>query len=145
MNGSNNNNQNINAGHTAPSPFPNGSNTPSRKTSNVSVLPTIMTNQELDLNKINSRSRSTSQVNPSDTGYKRNYSYSVSSVNSNDDYDHEPKVSRNKVRFMNDIDLENQLIQTAGGKREDVFWFFLKLFILLLVVLGSGVLIFYAL
>lgn len=89
------------------------------------------------------RSRSTSQVVPAATkeDYKRPYSYSVLSVNSDDDN----KPYANRSRKLSDIDLENQLIQQAGGKREDVMCFFFKLTVLMALVIGSGVLIFYAL
>lgn len=74
---------------------------------------------------------------------KRQYSYSINSITSNEEF--EEKKNLNKNRKLSQADLENQLIETAGGSREDVFWFFVKLTILLLLVLGSGVLIFYAL
>lgn len=105
------------------------------------------------------RSRSTSQIIPANNNnpapqsneskeskYKRPYSYSVSSVNSNtSDLDLDDAYVNKNKKMMNDIDLENQLILTAGGNREDVFCFFFKLLVLMLLVLGSGVLVFYAL
>lgn len=110
------------------------------------------------------RSRSTSQIVASNVAitspreseskdttskesrYKRPYSYSVSSVASNSsDLDLDDAYVNKNKKMMNDVDLENQLILTAGGKREDVFWFFLKLLVLMALVLGCGVLIFYAL
>lgn len=50
-----------------------------------------------------------------------------------------------KIKLMEDIDIEKQLIISAGGKKEDVFCFVMKLLLLTVIVLGSGVLIFYAL
>lgn len=95
---------------------------------------------------------------------KRNHSCSVCSVESTDsvntgvvnslveDDDEDSKTTktvgkkgRGKVRLPEDIDLEKQLILTAGGKREDVCGFLCKLLILILVVIACGVLIFFAL
>ncbi|KAK6458153.1 uncharacterized protein RJT20DRAFT_29186 [Scheffersomyces xylosifermentans] len=50
-----------------------------------------------------------------------------------------------KIKLMEDIDVEKQLIISAGGKKEYVFCFVLKLLLLAFIVLGSGILIFYAL
>ncbi|EGV62053.1 hypothetical protein CANTEDRAFT_115509 [Yamadazyma tenuis ATCC 10573] len=97
------------------------------------------------------RSRSSSQVITPAVGktkeeVKRQYSYSVSSVGSDMDDGlgtNNPYANRN--RKLSEVDLENQLILTAGGSREDVCCFFIKLFVLMILVIGSGVLIFYAL
>lgn len=72
---------------------------------------------------------------------------SVSSVDSAMSFLEEykdPKDTIGKI-YLNDIDLENQLILTAGGKRENVVCFLVKLLFLTGVVLGCGVLVFYAL
>ncbi|KAK6203300.1 uncharacterized protein RJT21DRAFT_26090 [Scheffersomyces amazonensis] len=50
-----------------------------------------------------------------------------------------------KVKLIDDIDIEKQLIISAGGKREYLMGFILKLLFLTLIVIGSAVLIFYAL
>lgn len=99
-------------------------------------------------------------VNNTTNNPKRSHSLSVSSVNSVDssnssiynqfkDFENDEKspypVPKGKIRLMDDVDLENQLILTAGGKREHVLGFLFKLFFLMFIVLGSGVLIFYAL
>lgn len=55
------------------------------------------------------------------------------------------KKGKGKVRLPEDVDLEKQLILTAGGKREYVCGFLCKLMILILVVIACGVLIFFAL
>lgn len=65
--------------------------------------------------------------------FKRNHSVSVSSVS-----------SRGSVDLLA-LDLEKQLILTAGGRREQVICFLLKLLFLCSVVVGCGVLVFYAL
>ncbi|KAK6466059.1 hypothetical protein DFJ63DRAFT_311137 [Scheffersomyces coipomensis] len=61
-----------------------------------------------------------------------------------------PQTSNNnkkygKVKLMEDIDIEKQLIISAGGKKEYVIGYILKLLFLMLLVFGSSVLIFYAL
>lgn len=109
------------------------------------------------------RSRSASLVVPTiitqeaDHSAKRTHSLSISSVTLTDsthsgvindlvlqDYS-SSNSSRGKIRLMDDVDLEKQIILTAGGKREYVCGFILKLLFLTFVVLGCGVLIFYAL
>lgn len=57
-------------------------------------------------------------------------------------YDDE-KSYKGKIR-LEDVDLEQQLILTAGGKREHVVGFLFKLLLLTCIVFGCGVLIFYA-
>lgn len=52
---------------------------------------------------------------------------------------------KGKIYLMDNIDLEKQLILTAGGKRENVLCFLMKFLFLTFVVLGSCVLVFYAL
>lgn len=52
---------------------------------------------------------------------------------------------KGKILQMDDIDLESQIIITAGGRPENVFGFVLKLLFLSTVVFGSCVLVFYAL
>lgn len=104
---------------------------------NMDTFPTINTPTAQSPSSKANRSRSSSVLKE-----KRHYSYSVSSVKSEDD-DSNPYKNRN--RKLSDIDLENQLIATAGGKKEDVYCFFCKLLILMTLVLGSGILIFYAL
>jgi hypothetical protein len=101
------------------------------------------------------RSRSASLVVPTivTAAPKRNHSLSISSVALNDSsYSSEDTFkaipedgSRGKIRLMDDVDLEKQLILTAGGKREYLCGFILKLLLLTFVVLGCSVLIFYAL
>lgn len=90
---------------------------------------------------------------PLDT--KRNHSQSISSVSLIDDdlnniiqqdsaYPYRA-TSKGKIHLMGNADLEKQIILTAGGKREYVCGFLMKLLFLTLVVLGCSVLIFYAL
>lgn len=83
---------------------------------------------------------------------KRNHLVSVLSVDSVGSYVAELHrdekaypVSKGKIKLMDDVDLEKQLIMTAGGNREDVMGFLCKLMFLMFVVCGCGVLIFYAL
>lgn len=54
-------------------------------------------------------------------------------------------ANKGNIYLMDDVDLEKQLIITAGGKRENVMCFLVKLLFLTVVVLGSCVLVFYAL
>lgn len=76
---------------------------------------------------------------------KRQYSLSINSINSiNTDDDIKDKPAH-KHRKLSEVELESQLILTAGGKREDVVYFFLKLLFLMAVVSGCCILIFYAL
>lgn len=105
--------------------------------SNMDTFPTINTPSVKTPTTKANRSRSSSVLKE-----KRQYSYSVSSVKSEDD---EVNPYKNRNRKLSDIDLENQLIASAGGKKEYVYCFFLKLLILMSLVLGSGILIFYAL
>lgn len=105
------------------------------------------------------RSRSSSHANPlltPNVDSKRNHSHSISSVASTESTDaflnslqqqekHDEKHHKNKVMLMDNVDIEKQLIITAGGKRENVLGFFCKLFFLMFLVFGSSVLIFYAL
>ncbi|ODV81938.1 uncharacterized protein CANTADRAFT_19541 [Suhomyces tanzawaensis NRRL Y-17324] len=113
-----------------------------------------------------SRARSASSVNelslPPKPHGTRNHASSISSVDSSNldniiKQDLNPYASQfngfpswngckhGKIKLKDDIDIEKQLILTAGGKREDVFCFALKLLLLMAIVLGSGVLIFLAL
>lgn len=103
------------------------------------------------------RSRSSSHANPLFTpDSKRNHSLSVSSVASTESTNsflnslhqqeqHDEKHHKSKIMLMDDVDIEKQLIITAGGKRENVLGFFCKLFFLMFLVCGSSVLIFFAL
>lgn len=89
------------------------------------------------------RERSTSLTVPPDT--KRNHSLSVSSVDSTmSELFQDDNKDNGKIYLKDNIDLEKQLIITAGGKRE-VVCFLIKLLFLTSVVLGSCVLVFYAL
>lgn len=54
-------------------------------------------------------------------------------------------IGKGKIYLRDDIDLENQIIITAGGRREYIMCFLFKLAVLTLVALGCGVLVFYAL
>ncbi|EDK41682.2 hypothetical protein PGUG_05780 [Meyerozyma guilliermondii ATCC 6260] len=84
----------------------------------------------------------------SDLPPKRLHSQSISSVLSNDshtDVSVPYPASRGKIQLMDDEDLEKQMIITAGGKREHVTAFVVKLLFLTTIVIGSGVLVFYAL
>ncbi|RCK58107.1 hypothetical protein Cantr_06910 [Candida viswanathii] len=74
----------------------------------------------------------------------RNRSTTLNSINNLIKQDEKYCKLNGKIKLLDDIDLEKQLIQQAGGKNQ-VWLFILKLFILAFVVLGSGVLIFYAL
>lgn len=101
------------------------------------------------------RSRSASLVVPTivTAAPKRNHALSISSVALNESaYFSEDNLkaipedsSKGKIRLMDDLDLEKQMILTAGGKREYLCGFILKLLLLTFVVLGCSVLIFYAL
>lgn len=109
------------------------------------------------------RTRSTSSVNKN----KRNHSESITSLGSTGSMEDEdtmyfPKVpeesevseksdhikpygSGPKSKHMDHVDLERQIILTAGGRRENVNGFLCKLLILVLAVMGCAVLVFYAL
>ncbi|CCE83963.1 Piso0_004560 [Millerozyma farinosa CBS 7064] len=109
------------------------------------------------------RTRSTSSVSKG----KRNHSESITSLGStgsveDDDTKYFPKVPEEsemsekhaymkpygpgpKSKHMDDVDLERQIILTAGGRRENVNGFLCKLLILVLAVMGCAVLVFYAL
>lgn len=79
---------------------------------------------------------------------KRLHSLSISSVLSNDshiDVNAAYPSPRGKIQLMDDADLEKQMIITAGGKREHVAAFVVKLLFLTTIVIGLGVLVFYAL
>lgn len=107
------------------------------------------------------RSRSASHTTPISIDNKRNHSASISSVGStesNDDYlnkliekdTHTTSNSasggfKGKPKHMDDVDLEKQIIITAGGKREYVMGFVCKLLFLMTIVFGCGILVFYAL
>lgn len=107
------------------------------------------------------RARSTSHTIPIATDNKRNHSASISSVcsteSTNDDHlnkliDNDSRTAnahrdayKGKIRLMDDVDLEKQMIMTAGGKREYVMGFVCKLLFLMTIVFGCGVLVFYAL
>lgn len=106
------------------------------------------------------RARSSSHTLPISSDNKRNHSASISSVAStestNDEYldtliDNDKTGSRDregykgKIRLMDDVDLEKQMIITAGGKREYVMGFACKLLFLMIIVCGCGVMVFYAL
>lgn len=91
-----------------------------------------------------SRERTSSLSVPHDI--KRNHSFSVTSVDSAmSEHFQDDSKSKGKIYLMDNIDLEKQLIMTAGGKRENVMCFLIKLLFLTFVVLGSCVLVFYAL
>lgn len=76
-------------------------------------------------------------------------SNSISSLDSVDESKFEDFVNQDtNVNGTIEIlggDLENQLIYQAGGKRENVCGFLFKFCLLMGVVFGSGILIFYAL
>lgn len=108
------------------------------------------------------RARSTSHTIPISTDNKRNHSASISSVcsteSAKDDHlnkliDNDSRTATNanrdaykgKIKLMDDVDLEKQIIMTAGGKREYVMGFVCKLLFLMIIVFGCGVLVFYAL
>lgn len=108
------------------------------------------------------RARSTSHTIPITSDNKRNHSASISSVCSteskNDDHlnrliENDTRTATNasrdaykgKIKLMDDVDLEKQMIITAGGKREYVMGFVCKLLFLMTIVFGCGVLVFYAL
>lgn len=77
---------------------------------------------------------------------KRNHSLSVSSVDlAMSEHFQDNNKDKGEIYLMDNIDLEKQLIITAGGKRENVMCFLVKLLFLTSVVLGSCVLVFYAL
>ncbi|KAM9933934.1 hypothetical protein OXX80_006460 [Metschnikowia pulcherrima] len=75
---------------------------------------------------------------------KRHHSASVSSVASHmsDDYETFPRKPSHE---RDNIDLEKQLIISAGGNGASVCCFLMKILLLTTVVLGCGVLVFYAL
>lgn len=75
---------------------------------------------------------------------KRTHSLSISSVTSNMSDDYQP-FSKKYDYSPENIDLEKQLMITAGGDRAHVLCYLVKAFILLSVVLGCGILVFYAL
>ncbi|EEQ46781.1 putative protein of unknown function [Candida albicans P60002] len=81
------------------------------------------------------RTRSTT-INEINELIKQDYKASHNKFNSNS--------NGGKIKLLDDVDLEKQLIETAGGKNH-VWTFILKLVILTILVLGSGILIFYAL
>lgn len=92
-----------------------------------------------ELNQAN-RNRSASYTgvpgkNSTSPELKRNHSVSVSSVGSDLDDIPDPQ----------DFDLEKQIILTAGGRREYVCCFLVKLVFLCIVVSACGVMVFYAL
>lgn len=108
------------------------------------------------------RARSTSHSHTFDSEKKRNHSASISSVcsteSTNDDHlnslvEDDARTATNdahsaykgKIKLMDDVDLEKQIIITAGGKREYVMGFVCKLLFLMTIVFGCGVLVFYAL
>ena len=74
----------------------------------------------------------------------RNRSTTLNSIDNLIKEDAKYNKFNGKIKLLDDIDLEKQLIEQAGGKNK-VWIFILKLLILTFVVLGSGVLIFYAL
>lgn len=80
---------------------------------------------------------------------KRDHSLSVSSVDlAMSEYFEDNNQDNNQAKgkiYLDDIDLEKQLIITAGGNKDTVMCFLAKLFFLTFVVLGSCVLVFYAL
>lgn len=118
---------------------------PTTRSRSTSQLNPVLSNPPVS-NTTNAREGAAKDTDHKESKYKRPYSYSVSSVNSNtSDLDLDDAYVNKNRKMMNDVDLENQLIITAGGKREYVFLFFLKLCILMGLVLGSGILIFYAL
>jgi hypothetical protein len=87
-------------------------------------------------------------INTVDASPKRLHSQSISSVLSSDghtDVSVPYPASRGKVQLMDGEDLEKQMIITAGGKREHVTAFVVKLLFLTTIVIGLGVLVFYAL
>lgn len=90
------------------------------------------------------RDRAASLTVPQDA--KRNHSQSVSSVDlAMSEYFEDNNKDKGKVYLMDDVDLEKQLIMTAGGNKDTVVCFLTKLLFLTFVVLGSCVLVFYAL
>ncbi|CAH2353316.1 hypothetical protein CLIB1423_10S02234 [[Candida] railenensis] len=121
-------------------------------------MPRPNRNSSISSKSTPSRSRSASIVVPTvvTPDPKRNHSLSISSVTSNESVNNDvlndlksqdayKPSSKGKVHLMDDVDLEKQLILTAGGKREYVCGFVLKLLFLCAVVSGCSVLIFYAL
>ncbi|EER34099.1 conserved hypothetical protein [Candida tropicalis MYA-3404] len=74
----------------------------------------------------------------------RNRSTTLNSIDNLIKEDAKYNKFNGNIKLLDDIDLEKQLIEQAGGKNK-VWIFILKLLILTFVVLGSGVLIFYAL
>lgn len=54
-------------------------------------------------------------------------------------------MGKGKIYLRDDIDLEKQIIITAGGRRENILCFLFKLAVLTTVALGCGVLVFFAL
>lgn len=99
-----------------------------------------------------SRARSASYTQTtyvSDPDVKRNHLASVSSVSSSmsdtlDKFENTPS-GKGKIYLRDDVDLEQQIIITAGGRKEYIMCFLFKLLVLMLVVIGCGVLVFYAL
>lgn len=55
------------------------------------------------------------------------------------------KVEEVSEGYDSDMDLEKQLIISAGGRKDMIWCFILKLVILCLSILGCSILIFYAL
>lgn len=109
----------------------------------------IMVERKLSVSANAGRARSASCVQSAyvnDPDIKRNHSSSVSSVTSNmsEKFDSTP-LGKGKIYLRDDQDLENQIIITAGGRRENILCFLLKLAVLTAVALGCGVLVFYAL
>lgn len=78
------------------------------------------------------------------TSPNRNRSTTLNSIDNLIKEDAKYSKVNGKIKLLDNIDLEKQLIKQAGGKNQ-VWIFILKLCILTFVVLGSGVLIFYAL
>ncbi|CAX41151.1 conserved hypothetical protein [Candida dubliniensis CD36] len=94
---------------------------------------TTITQLPLSQNHYSTRTRSTT-INEINELIKQDYKANKNKSNS----------TGGKIKLLDDVDLEKQLIETAGG-RNHVWTFILKLVILTILVLGSGILIFYAL
>lgn len=139
----------------------NKQNTGPQRTPSVLFAPTVDTTSA-PFKPSMTRARSTSHTIPIATDNKRNHSASISSVcsteSTNDDHlnrliDNDSRTATNtnrdaykgKIKLMDDVDLEKQMIMTAGGKREYVMGFVCKLLFLMTIVFGCGVLVFYAL
>ena len=138
-------------------------NTGPQRTPSVLFAPTVDTTNA-PFKPSMTRARSTSHTIPIAKRIIREIilSASISSVcsteSTNDDHlnkliDNDSRTATNtnrdaykgKIKLMDDVDLEKQIIMTAGGKREYVMGFVCKLLFLMTIVLGCGVLVFYAL